>query len=162
MLQRQGTTVKSGLRAGTFDRQPHLTKLRETVLVLLMFHFVFFETESHYVAKTGLELTIVLPQPPKCWNYWVAGVTAIPRLPGELLKEHISSSEGLIHQKEHDQDSKDHCPIAQGPQGETPGLGSGAQPKGDVVCLLILGKSLSHSARQKELTRSLSRVNKHL
>lgn len=65
MLQRQGTTVKSGLRAGACDQQPDPTKLRETVLVLLMLHFVLFETESHYVAKTSLELTIVLPQPPK-------------------------------------------------------------------------------------------------
>lgn len=87
---------------------------------------------------------------------------AIPRLPGELLKKHISSSERLIRQKEHGQDSKDHCHIAQGPQGETPGLGSQAQPKGAVLCLLILGKPLSHSARYKELTGSLSRVNKHL
>lgn len=73
MLQRQGTTVKSGLRAGACDRQPDPTKLQETVLILLMFRFAFFETEPHYVAKTGLELTVILPQPPKCWNYWVGG-----------------------------------------------------------------------------------------
>jgi hypothetical protein len=30
--------------------------------------FVFFETESHYVAQ-GVELMILLPQPPEFWDY---------------------------------------------------------------------------------------------
>jgi hypothetical protein len=29
----------------------------------------FLETGSHYVAQNGLELTIFLFQPPKCWEY---------------------------------------------------------------------------------------------
>jgi hypothetical protein len=28
----------------------------------------FFDTVSHYVARSGLKFTI-LPQPPKCWDY---------------------------------------------------------------------------------------------
>lgn len=31
--------------------------------------FLFFETSSHCVAQTDLELTTVLPQPPKCREY---------------------------------------------------------------------------------------------
>jgi hypothetical protein len=27
-----------------------------------------FETESQYVAQAGLELEILLPQPPECWD----------------------------------------------------------------------------------------------
>jgi hypothetical protein len=30
---------------------------------------VFFETGSHYVSQAGLELTVLLPQPPECWDY---------------------------------------------------------------------------------------------
>jgi hypothetical protein len=33
------------------------------------FSFLFSETGSHYVAQAGLELTILLPQHPKCWDY---------------------------------------------------------------------------------------------
>jgi hypothetical protein len=29
--------------------------------------FLSFETGFHYVAQAGLELVILLPQPPKCW-----------------------------------------------------------------------------------------------
>jgi hypothetical protein len=29
----------------------------------------FLDTRSHYVAQTDLELTILLPQPPECWDY---------------------------------------------------------------------------------------------
>jgi hypothetical protein len=29
----------------------------------------FFLRQSHYVAQVGLELTIVLLLPPKCWDY---------------------------------------------------------------------------------------------
>jgi hypothetical protein len=30
--------------------------------------FCFFETKSSYVAQTGLELKLLLPQCPKCWE----------------------------------------------------------------------------------------------
>jgi hypothetical protein len=30
---------------------------------------LLFETECHYVVQTGLELSNLLPQPPKCWHY---------------------------------------------------------------------------------------------
>jgi hypothetical protein len=29
----------------------------------------FFDTGSYFVAQAGLELTILLPLPPECWNY---------------------------------------------------------------------------------------------
>jgi hypothetical protein len=32
-------------------------------------YFWFFETGSGYVAQTALELKILLPPPPKCWDY---------------------------------------------------------------------------------------------
>jgi hypothetical protein len=32
----------------------------------------FLETESLHIAQAGLEHTILLPQPPKCWNYGYA------------------------------------------------------------------------------------------
>jgi hypothetical protein len=31
--------------------------------------FLFFETESQYVAQAGLELNILQPVPPECWDY---------------------------------------------------------------------------------------------
>jgi hypothetical protein len=33
------------------------------------FVVVLFETETHYVTQTGLELKILLPQLSKCWDY---------------------------------------------------------------------------------------------
>jgi hypothetical protein len=39
------------------------------LVFLLLFCFWFFETGSHYVVQTGLELTILLPQPAKCQDY---------------------------------------------------------------------------------------------
>jgi hypothetical protein len=37
--------------------------------IFLFTYFCFFETGSHYVAETGLDLMILLPPPPKCWDY---------------------------------------------------------------------------------------------
>jgi hypothetical protein len=31
--------------------------------------YIFFETESHYIAQAGLELSIIPLQSPKCWDY---------------------------------------------------------------------------------------------
>jgi hypothetical protein len=33
------------------------------------FLFCFFKTRSGYVAQAGLELRVLLPQPPECWDY---------------------------------------------------------------------------------------------
>jgi hypothetical protein len=33
---------------------------------------VFFETGSQYVAQAGLQLKILPPQPPECWDYTCA------------------------------------------------------------------------------------------
>jgi hypothetical protein len=33
-----------------------------------MLLFIYLETGSHYVAQAGLELVILLPQPPTCWD----------------------------------------------------------------------------------------------
>jgi hypothetical protein len=32
-------------------------------------HFLFFETEYPHTAQTDFKLAILLPQPPKCWDY---------------------------------------------------------------------------------------------
>lgn len=34
-----------------------------------LYVFLNPKTEPHYVAQANLELTIVLPQPSKCWDY---------------------------------------------------------------------------------------------
>jgi hypothetical protein len=36
---------------------------------LIAFESFITNTGSHYVAQAGLELVILLPQPPKCWDY---------------------------------------------------------------------------------------------
>jgi hypothetical protein len=42
---------------------------REWLLIFCLVLFCFAVTGSHYVAQTALELAILLPQPPKCWDY---------------------------------------------------------------------------------------------
>jgi hypothetical protein len=39
--------------------------------LLASFFFLIFETRSHYTAQICLELEILLPLPPKCWDYGV-------------------------------------------------------------------------------------------
>jgi hypothetical protein len=36
--------------------------------------FCFFETESQSVAQADPEIEILLPQPPKCWDYRYASL----------------------------------------------------------------------------------------
>jgi hypothetical protein len=38
-------------------------------LAFFFFPSSFFETGSRYVAQAGLELLIILPQSPACWDY---------------------------------------------------------------------------------------------
>jgi hypothetical protein len=40
-----------------------------TSFFVLLFFVYLFKTESHYVAQAGLELFVLLPQPPDCWDY---------------------------------------------------------------------------------------------
>jgi hypothetical protein len=35
----------------------------------LFLFILFFDTESCFVAQDGLKLTVILPQPPECWDY---------------------------------------------------------------------------------------------
>jgi hypothetical protein len=37
---------------------------------------LLFETGSHCIAQTDLELTILLPQPPECWGHRFVPTTA--------------------------------------------------------------------------------------
>jgi hypothetical protein len=39
------------------------------LMISLFFISFFSESGSLYVAQTDLELAILLPHPPKCWNY---------------------------------------------------------------------------------------------
>lgn len=45
-----------------------------------MFCFFFFETQTPYITKAGLEFLILLPPPPECWNFRLE-----PRKPGNRL-----------------------------------------------------------------------------
>jgi hypothetical protein len=36
---------------------------------ILAFSFFLFEMECHYAVQAGLELMMLLPQSPECWNY---------------------------------------------------------------------------------------------
>jgi hypothetical protein len=40
-----------------------MEKSKHSVFIL------YFETGSHSVTQANLELSILLPQPPKCWDY---------------------------------------------------------------------------------------------
>jgi hypothetical protein len=46
--------------------------LRTDVSFAVIYLFIYFETESCYVAQAGLEThdsSVFLPQPPRCWDY---------------------------------------------------------------------------------------------
>lgn len=49
----------------------HAYYLWALALVFTISILFYFEIMSSYVAQTGLELTILLSQLPKCWDYWV-------------------------------------------------------------------------------------------
>jgi hypothetical protein len=40
-----------------------------TITKLIPSLFIFFEIATCYIAQASLELMILLPQPPKCWDY---------------------------------------------------------------------------------------------
>jgi hypothetical protein len=58
-------------------RHAYIWSLRPDGHFILLFLFVLFhlfskiflETESHYVSQASLKLSILLPLPPKCWNF---------------------------------------------------------------------------------------------
>jgi hypothetical protein len=35
----------------------------------IQFCTLIFETGSNYIAQSGLEFAVFLPQPPECWDY---------------------------------------------------------------------------------------------
>jgi hypothetical protein len=62
--------------------------------------FCFFEAESHITTQDGLEFSVLLPQPPKCWDYRCVSpqLIEIPFLKKEkmcLFAQHIRKSEDL-------------------------------------------------------------------
>jgi hypothetical protein len=56
------------------EREPSPDTISATALILDLpastpVYVTFFETESHYVGWTGQKFMILLPQPPKLWDY---------------------------------------------------------------------------------------------
>jgi hypothetical protein len=43
--------------------------VNDNVVIFLNIFLLLVETGSHCEAQTGLDLAILLPQPPKCWDY---------------------------------------------------------------------------------------------
>jgi hypothetical protein len=39
------------------------------IILMCFFVYLFFETGFCYVAQPGLKLSILLSQPPECWDY---------------------------------------------------------------------------------------------
>jgi hypothetical protein len=60
------TICQAGLQCWSSQSQPPKLGLQVRAISA---QFCFFETGSWSVAQTGLELSIFLPQPPKCWDY---------------------------------------------------------------------------------------------
>jgi hypothetical protein len=61
---------------------------------------LFFETGSHYITEVGLKLTIILPQPPECWDHTQLGVVlSLVNYNGKMYSEKIGYSEGNYFRK---------------------------------------------------------------
>lgn len=92
-------------------------------------HIFYFESGSHYVAQAGLELEVLLPQPPSQWDY---GREPLPLLPeflrrswatGLLTCARHSSVELTLSSKPEtagNQACGDRCPGQTGPGGVGP------------------------------------------
>jgi hypothetical protein len=55
--------------AKTRQMPMHTDKIGAPLAFLVGFFVFLFETGSHYVAQAGLELSVLLPQPPECLDY---------------------------------------------------------------------------------------------
>jgi hypothetical protein len=67
-------------RLGIFLGSLLCGSVNKLLLLLLLLLFHFFETSSLYVAQTGLELEIPLPQSPECWDFRL-----VPPCPSNIL-----------------------------------------------------------------------------
>jgi hypothetical protein len=60
-----------GMEPRALSSTTELHSQPSVVLSFLSFFFFFLygEIDKRYVVQAGLELVILLPQPPKCWDY---------------------------------------------------------------------------------------------
>jgi hypothetical protein len=57
-------------------------------LEFLIYFYKQFKSFSFYVSQAGLELTLILPQPPECWDY---------RCATPCLAQVLSNNTAVLH-----------------------------------------------------------------
>jgi hypothetical protein len=67
---------ETGQNEGNYSLWVSTLELRQRHSFMFFF-FCFFETGSHCVTQAGLELEILLPQTPECWDYIMLNSTYV-------------------------------------------------------------------------------------